>query len=141
MSGVFLDSNVLLYLFERDASDKRERALEIVDEAILSKTGVISFQVVQECLNVITHRAKLKAGPVEAREFFDDVLLQLWRVHPTTTLYRRALEHQERYQYSFYDSLIIAAAMEAECEVILSEDMQHGQQIDGVRITNPFLEL
>ena len=59
---------------------------------------------------------------------------------PSHALYRRALEIQTRYGYGFYDSLIIAAALEAGCQHLLSEDMQHGQQIEQLRIVNPFLE-
>ena len=58
---------------------------------------------------------------------------------PSHALYRRALEIQARYRYGFYDSLIIAAALEAGCQRLLSEDMQHGQQIEHLRIVNPFL--
>ena len=57
---------------------------------------------------------------------------------PTPALYRRGLDVQERWKFGFYDSLIVAAALEAGCKRLLSEDMQHGQRIEGLRIENPF---
>ena len=63
----------------------------------------------------------------------------LWSVMPSTRLYRHALDVRERYRFSFYDSLIVAAALEAGCTRLLSEDLQDGQVIEGLRIENPFL--
>ena len=62
----------------------------------------------------------------------------LRRVNPTRALYQRGLDLQTRYRFDFYDSLIVAAALEAGCKTLYSEILQHGQQIDGVTITNPF---
>jgi predicted nucleic acid-binding protein len=70
----------------------------------------------------------------------DASLSPLLRIYPSVVLYRRSLNIQSRYQYSFYDSLIIAAALEAGCKTLYSEDMQHGQRIEQVTIKNPFLE-
>ena len=67
------------------------------------------------------------------------VLAPLWRIHPSPALYMRGLSIQERCGFSFYDSLIVAAALEGGCTRLLSEDLQHGQQIDGLRVENPFL--
>ena len=63
--------------------------------------------------------------------------MPLVRVGPTPALYRRGLDVQERWKFGFYDSLIVAAALEAGCKRLLSEDMQHGQRIEGLRILNP----
>ncbi len=70
--------------------------------------------------------------------FIDTFLVPLWRVMPSRVLYQRTLAVHERYRYSFYDSLIIAAALEAGCTRLLTEDMQDGQRIEGLTITNPF---
>ncbi|MDZ7728612.1 MAG: PIN domain-containing protein [Dehalococcoidia bacterium] len=78
------------------------------------------------------------SGCAESTRFLDGVLLPLWTVMPSVALYRRALELQDRYRYSFYDSLIIAAALEAGCTRLLSEDLHDGQDIEGLRIENPF---
>ena len=132
----FLDTNVFIYLFDETNDHKRERAVRLVQESLVNETGCISYQVVQETLNVITR--KLNATPEKARQILDDTLIPLWRVNPTRTLYQRSLDLQTRYRFSFYDSLIVAAALEAGCKSLFSEDLQDGQQIEDLTITNPF---
>jgi len=139
MSGDFLDSNVILYGFDED-EQKRERAWQIINEA-LRGDACISFQVVQEVLNRLTRRSPSPVTFEDLRPTFEDVLIPLWRVNPSQTLYRHALTTHLRYGYGFYDSLIIAAALEASCTRLLSEDLQHGQRIDGLTIENPFRDL
>ena len=132
----FLDTNVFVYLFDETNDHKRGRAVRLVQESLAKETGCISYQVVQETINVITR--KLKATPETARQILDDTLLPLWRINPTRALYQRSLDLQTRYRFNFYDSLIIAAALEAGCKTLYSEDLMHGQQIEGVTVTNPF---
>ena len=132
----FFDTNVLIYLFDETDDAKRERAELLIQQALDNETGCISYQVVQETMNVITR--KLNATPEKVRQLLDSVLVPLWQINPTRTLYRRGLDLQARYGFSFYDSLIIAAALEAGCTCLYSEDMQDGQQIQGLTIQNPF---
>ena len=73
-----------------------------------------------------------------ARAYLDHVLTPLLRVTASTHLYHRGLDIQDRYQYGFYDSLIIAAALEAGCRRLLTEDLQDGQTIETLTIENPF---
>ena len=132
----FLDTNVFVYLFDETDDFKRKIAERLVQETLRNNTGCISYQVVQETINVITY--KLHATPEKARQLLEHVLLPLWRVNPTASLYRHCLSLQTRYRLGFYDSLIVAAAIDADCKILYSEDMQHGQKIEGVTITNPF---
>ena len=132
----FLDTNILVYLFDEVDHEKREIAEHLVQQALQNETGCISYQVVQETINVIT--LKLNVPPEKARQLLNHILTPLWRVNPTRALYQRGLDLQTRYRFNFYDSLIVAAAIEAGCKTLYSEDLQHGQQIDGVTITNPF---
>ena len=81
---------------------------------------------------------KLGATPAHARQLLEDVLLPLWRIDASPDLYRRGLHVQARYNLAFYDSLIVAGALEADCRTLYSEDLQHGQQIDGLTIVDPF---
>ena len=118
----FLDTNVFIYLFDETNDHKREKAVRLVQESLVNETGCISYQVVQETLNVITR--KLNATPEKARQILDDTLIPLWRVNPTRTLYQRSLDLQTRYRFSFYDSLIVAAALEAGCKSLFSEDLK-----------------
>lgn len=138
MSDDFLDSNIVLYVFDRDDLRKRNLAIDLLAEGLRSTRTCISFQVVQEALNVLTRRLDHPLTPDRAQRFLDSVLSPLWQVMPSEQLYGRALGINERYKYGFYDSLIIAAALEAGCTRLLSEDMQDGQRIETLTIVNPF---
>ena len=135
-ADAFIDTNVFVYLFDETDDEKRRRAETIVYRALADGTGCISFQVVQEALHVIIR--KLDAAPADARQVLDDVLIPLWRIDPSASLYRRGLRVQARYNLAFYDSLIVAGALEAGCRTLYSEDLQHGQQIAGLTIVDPF---
>jgi predicted nucleic acid-binding protein len=136
--GDFLDSNVLVYLLDEVDLRKYEIARAIVENS-LEEDLTISFQVVGETLNVLTRKVTPRFSEDEARSFLSITLLPIWRVFPSPGLYSRALAIQARYEYTFYDSQIIAAALEADCERLLSEDLRHGQRIHGLTIVNPFL--
>jgi predicted nucleic acid-binding protein len=138
MNGDFLDTNVIVYLFDETAPDKHATARLIVTSALDNGSGVVSFQVVQETLNVLTRKLRVVARPADARDFLKETLQPLWTVQPSAALYARALDLKDRLGFAFYDSLIVAAALEAGCKRLLSEDLQHGQRIDGLRIENPF---
>ena len=134
----FLDSNVVICLFDPADSRRRGIAEDIVYGAHRDGSAVISFQVVQEALNVLTRKLRPPMKPDDAAQVLHTVLAPLWRVHPSPALYQQALEVQERYRLSFYDSMIVAAALEADCRRILSEDLQHGHRIGNLQIVNPF---
>ena len=140
MSGEFIDSNIFVYLFDETDDRKREAAERIVDSALQTHNASISFQVVQETLNVLTRNLPTPMSVEGAKDFLRQVLVPLWRVSPSPALYDRALDLQSRYRYGFYDSLIIAAALDAGCTQLFSEDLQEGQRIEGLTIRNPFLE-
>ena len=133
----FIDSNILVYLFDESDLDKYHQAESLVNGLVEDVTGCISYQVVQETLNVLI--GKLEIDRHRLDEFMTDIVAPLWEIYPTPELYLRALDLRERYGFSFYDSLIIAAALEAGCTRLYTEDMQHGQQIQGLAIENPFL--
>ena len=139
MSAVdFFDSNVLIYLFDAADPTKQQIARRLVAHALAEGTGCISPQVVQETLNVLTGKFQRPASSEDAQQILERVLAPLWRSMPTVALYTRALDLHARYRYSFYDSLIVAAALEAGCTRLYSEDLQDGQQIEGLVIQNPF---
>ncbi len=135
--GDFLDTNVLVYAFASQDERKRGIADQLIRDGLLRDSATISHQVVQEALNVLS-RANSPIQDVEADDFLRNVLMPLWRVSPSPTLYQQSLKLRERYGYSFYDSLIIAAALEVGCARILSEDLQHGQRIESLVIEDPF---
>jgi predicted nucleic acid-binding protein len=135
---VFIDTNVFIY--QLDTTDARKHAVaeRIVRDGLASGDACISFQVVQDCLNTARRKAEVALDLVAARNYLDAVLLPLLQVPASPALYHRALEVQARWRFSFYDSLIVAAALAAGCRRLLSEDLQHGQRIDAMTILNPF---
>ena len=136
--GDFFDTNVLVYQFDDRTPGKQETAHRVIRTAISEGSGVISFQVVQECLNVVTRKLIPPLSAGEALQFLQVSLLSLWHVWPSRELYEHTLGIQARHSYSFYDSLIIAAALEAGCARLYSEDFQDGQRIEGLTIVDPF---
>jgi len=135
----FFDSNVFVYLFDETNDHKRNVAERLIVQALEANNACISFQVVQETLNVLTRKLKPSVTEPNAQRFLESVLQPLWRVMPSLALYQRSLALQARYQLSFYDAMVVAAALEAGCTRLLSEDMQHGLKIEKLVIVNPFL--
>jgi predicted nucleic acid-binding protein len=127
----FFDTNILVYFF----SEAGERTR--VAERLLLEGGIISVQVLNELVSVA--RAKLKMGWDEVRLVRDRALVFCPNPHSLTLeTHRTALEISGRYGYRIYDGLIVAAAIESGCATLYSEDMHHGQVVEGVRIENPF---
>jgi predicted nucleic acid-binding protein len=138
---VFIDTNVFVYHLDATHAGKHEAAGQLVRRALVERNACISFQVVQECLNTVLRKAEVPLDEAGARSYLDVVLAPLMLVPATATLYQRALEVRQRWRFSFYDSLIVAAAQSAGCKRLLSEDLQHGQRFDGLVVENPFLGL
>ena len=134
----FLDTNIVVYTFDGKAVKKKRRAQELLEHALRTREGVVSTQVVQEFLNVATSKFSVPLRLSDAQQYLQDVLSPLCSVFPSIDLYRQALVLQQDTQYSFYDSLIIGGALQAGCDTLYSEDLQHGQQIRSLRIINPF---
>lgn len=141
MSGVefFLDTNTLVYTFDRTAPEKQARAVQLLELALSGK-GCISFQVIQEFLNLALRKFAPPMTEAQARRYLQTTLEPLCRVFADVALYERALAVRERWRFSFYDSLIVAAALEAGCSILYSEDLQHNQQIEKLTVINPFME-
>lgn len=136
---VFLDTNVFVY--QLDITDKRKHkvAEALVRDALARETACISYQVVQECLNTVLRKAAVAMDAEQARQYLDVVLLPLMKVGATATLYQRGLDVQARWRFSFYDSMIVAAALSAGCTRLVTEDLQDGQRIETLTVENPFL--
>jgi predicted nucleic acid-binding protein len=134
----FIDTNIFIYSFDTKNEIKRETAQNLIALALEKGTGIISYQVVQEFLSAATRKFAVPLRLKDAQKYLDIVLEPLCEVFSSTELYHQALEIAEEWRFSFYDALIVAAALQAECEVLYSEDMQDNQKIRGVTILNPF---
>jgi predicted nucleic acid-binding protein len=135
----FIDTNIFVYSFDQDDTRKAGISHDLIRELASNGTGIISFQVVQEFFSVALKRFPAAIQTEGAVKYLTSVLRPLLSVHSSIGLYTEALTIQSRYHLSWYDSLILAAATEAQCAILYSEDMQHGAKIDGVRIVNPFI--
>jgi len=87
----------------------------------------------------VTRKLPFPMSAENARRFLEQILVPLWRVMPSPALYQRGLELQSHHGLSFYDALIVAAALEASCTRLYTEDLQHSQKIEGLLIQNPFV--
>ena len=135
---VFLDTNLLVYADDADAGDKQRAARKQIRSAIVERTGVISTQVLQEYFSVATR--KLGISPAAARRRVELLsVLDVVRIEVTTIL--AAIDLHRLHSLSFWDALVVRAASLAGCTRLLTEDLQTGSTIDGVRIENPFAEV
>ncbi len=127
----FFDTNVLLYLYSSDSA----KADQV--EALLSEGGTLSVQVLNEFASVATR--KLQMSFAEVRETLSAITEVCSVVPLTLETHSAGLRLAERFRFSVYDSLIVAAALQAGCKTLLTEDLQHGQSIDQhLVIRNPF---
>lgn len=134
----FLDTNIFVYSFDPLQAQKQGRAQELIHEALQSQRGLISTQVIQEFLNLGLRKFRRPLSTVEARTYLHAVLLPLCSHFPSAAFYERAIVLQAETGYSWYDALIVAAALELGCSTLFSEDLQDGRVIRGMTIRNPF---
>ena len=136
----FLDTNIFVYSFDKSAVHKAASADALIDTGLDTGKGVISYQVVQEFFNVAYRRFPEPMQGGQAEQFLSTVLRPLWVVQSSPALYLRSLRILDRFRLQWYDSLIVAGALEAKCEVLYSEDFQNGQKFEDLEVRNPFLE-
>ncbi len=135
----FLDTNIAVYCFDSSAPRKQEAAKELVTDGASSGVGVVSFQVLQEFCNVASNSRRLNLAPERIMAYVNLVLQPMNQVASSPALLEQALSIRQAHNFALYDSLIISAALEAQCTTLYSEDMQHGQHIGSLKIVNPFL--
>ncbi|MFG1691181.1 PIN domain-containing protein [Gemmatimonadota bacterium] len=136
---VFVDTNVLVYLRDAMDGDRRSRAAEWMAYLWESRSGRLSTQVLHEYYVTVTSELDPGMPADKARE--DIVSLRAWSPLPINPeLTEWAWDVQERWEFSFWDSLIVAAAKAQGCALLLTEELTHGQDLDGLRVVSPFLE-
>lgn len=134
----FIDTNILVYSRDKSEADKQAVALQWLTVLWQQRSGRLSFQTLSEFYVTVTQR--LKPGLSRADAQADIRSLLLWNpVAVDATVMENAWLIQERYGFSWWDSLILSAAQIQDCTYVLSEDMQHGQQVGNLTIINPFL--
>jgi predicted nucleic acid-binding protein len=136
----FLDTNIFVYALLASEPLKKQRALHLVEQALASRLGCISYQVIQEFANVATRKFSQRFTTDQCKQFIDAAMQPLNRVSSSPELLNSALDLQLETHYSFYDCLVLAGAMQAGAVVLFTEDLQHNQLVRGsLRIVNPFL--
>jgi predicted nucleic acid-binding protein len=135
----FLDTNIFVYSFDQSAPPKARRAAQLIREALTTQKGVISYQVVQEFFNVALKRFSKPMPAADAGQYLIAVFRPLLAVHSSQAIYAEALFLHAQSGLSWYDSLIVSAAIQARCKILFSEDLQHGQRFGTLQVRNPFL--
>lgn len=139
MSGkFFLDTNLLIYAIDPTDVGKHRTAQKWIAAAHETGDGVVSYQVVQEWFNVVLRRAAVPLSADEAAMLYHQMIKPLWRIQSSRDLLDTAIDLYHRDSLSWWDSLIVSAAIQGDCQTIISEDLQHGRKLRGVRVLNPF---
>jgi predicted nucleic acid-binding protein len=134
----FLDTNIFIYAQDSTDLTKQKIANNLIREALISSQGVISSQVVQEFCNVASSKYAQSIKTHDLKEYLRVTLGRLWQHVPSLDFYYRAVELFERDTLSFYDALIIQAALDLGCHKLYSEDLQSGRKFGNLVIVNPF---
>ena len=135
---VFVDTNILVYAHDLDAGDKHGLAVDMVSKLWESRNGVLSTQVLQEFYVTLTRKVSSPLSKLEARKLVQKY--SNWQVVLNDpSIISQASEIEESYNISFCDALIVSAAYSQNVPTILTEDLTHGQYIEGVLIKNPFI--
>jgi predicted nucleic acid-binding protein len=135
----FLDTNVLVYAYDRHDPRKQVTAQALLTEAIEHESAVLSVQVLGEFFNVVTRQIKQPMTTGEAQGAVS-LLSHLPVQDIDLELVKRAIATHKMYRISYWDALIVAAAERAQCKLILTEDLSDGQTYHGVLVSNPFKE-
>ena len=135
----FLDTNIFVYSFDQSAVVKAEIATQLIRKALSTRKGIVSYQVVQEFYNVALRRFSQPMRQGDAELYLATVFRPLLGVHSSPALYAEALRLQAQSGLSWYDSLIVSAAVQARCDFLFTEDLQHGQRFGSLRVENPLL--
>jgi len=134
---IFVDTNVLVYLFDAEEPAKQQRAREVVSELMGAGALVLSSQVLSELYVTVTRKLAYPLEPASARRALADLA-----VYPVVaidaTLVLRAATRAVAEQIAYWDALILEAAVEAGAEAVYSEDLQHGRTYQGVTVQDPF---
>ncbi len=134
---IFFDTNILVYLFDNDAADKKKKAGERLEAAAAAGQVLLSTQVLQEFYVAVTKKLAVPLG-AEAAE----AVVRNLSVFPLIGIDAKrilaAIGRSRKVQLSFWDALIMESALAGGADLLLTEDLQHGQVIDGLRIENPF---
>ncbi|MFZ0143657.1 MAG: PIN domain-containing protein [Candidatus Sulfotelmatobacter sp.] len=131
----FFDTNILIYADDKASPAKQRRALDLVAEHRRARTGVVSLQVLQEYFVTVTRKLRVDASVARRKV---ELLAEFDVATPEVADILAAIDLHRLHGFPFWDALVVRAAKQAGCSVLLSEDMQDAREIDGLQIVNPF---
>jgi predicted nucleic acid-binding protein len=131
----FFDTNVLVYTDDKASPTKRRRALALVAEHRRGGSGVVSMQVLQEYFVAVTRKLNVDVRIARRKV---ELLAEFDVFSPDVSDILAAIDLQRLHNFSLWDALIIRAAKQAGCTVLLSEDLQTARELNGLRVVNPF---
>ncbi len=135
----FLDTNIIVYAFGQSFPEKAKIAQRLITDGAADKQAIISYQVVQEFINVALRGFRRAIVRSDLESFVLTALFPMMALSSSPALMIEALRLHGESQLSWYDALIVAAALQGGCKVLYSEDLQHGRRFGDLMIQNPFL--
>ncbi len=139
-NNVFLDTNVLVYAYDRSEPEKQARALQVLEGLVQHGLGIISTQILGEFFNTVTRKLRPALSPEQAQALVED-LARTFRVLPVTeTVVLEAIRGVRQYRFSYWDAQIWAVARMHQIPLVFTEDFAIGSTIEGVHFVNPFAE-
>ena len=136
----FIDTNIFIYVHDETDVKKSLKARALLIELTSTNKGCISTQVIQEFCNVALRKSATPLKIIDVRKIVRELMDPLLAHQPDAEFILRALETYDRYSLSFYDAMIVQAAIDLHCTILYSEDLQHGAQYNKVKVVNPFVE-
>ncbi len=137
---IFLATNVLVYLYDRDAPEKQKKARAVLEWGSTGDGFVISTQILQEFWVTVTRKFSKSLPVSEALLAMRALQGSLSTIPVDIGMIFEAIELERRFQLSFWDALVVQAALTAGCSKLLTEDLQHGFRIKTLTVENPFIE-
>ena len=135
----FLDTNIIVYAFDQKESKKAQIAQTLIKQGAEENQAIISYQVIEEFINVVLRGFRISITLTDLESFVFSALFPMAQISWSPALTIDALRVHGAYRIGWYDSLIVAAAQQGDCELLYSEDLQHGQRFGRVTVQNPFL--
>ena len=136
LSRSFFDTNVFVYADDEANPVKQLKALELIKLHLRQRTGAVSLQVLQEYFVAAQRKLKLDSGLIRKKV---EIYTRFYVAEPRIDDIFAAIDFHRLHQVSYWDALVLRMAKQAGCTVLLTEDLNHGQIVDGVRIVNPFV--
>ncbi|MDR1047968.1 MAG: PIN domain-containing protein [Treponema sp.] len=137
MAKIFIDTNILVYILDKYDKNKQKIARKTLENIVENDIAVISTQILQEFYNICT--MKLHIVPLRVKGYVHNYSENLEVVQNSSEIIERGIDISIISQISFWDALIIASAEYSKCSEIITEDLNDGQIINGIKIRNPFI--